>query len=96
MTRFIARRLFTTLVTLFVLSIVTFLVLRVAPGSPCQGWMTKEACEALRQEQGWYQPYFPVSFDASAGDLLWLPVIVAAAAAFIFVRRWRGHAGQPA
>ena len=90
MTNYIIRRLMIAAFTVFMLTLVTFVLLRVSPGSPCIGsFMTKEACDALKEEQGWNKPYFPISFTGDASDLMVLLLPLAAAVAVFGAWRWR-------
>ena len=71
MRRYIVRRLLQSVVILFVLSVVVFLLLRVAPGAKpwelkCGLGCTKERLAALKEEMGGNNPYFPISFQKSA------------------------------
>jgi peptide/nickel transport system permease protein len=68
--QYIARRLLQSVVILFVLSILVFVLLRIAPGADpallrC-GVLTctEEHIEALRNEMGLHDPYFPVSAES--------------------------------
>ena len=90
MTNYIIRRLMIAAFTVFMLTLVTFVLLRVSPGSPCiGGFMTKEACDALKEEQGWNKPYFPISFTDDTSDLMVLLLPFVAAVAVFGAWRWR-------
>ncbi len=70
MRTFIIRRLIQAVGILFVLSIVVFLLLRVAPGAKpwdikCGLSCTEETRLALKEEMGGNDPYFPVSLESS-------------------------------
>jgi hypothetical protein len=78
MARFIVRRMMTAVLILFFLSIATFILLGAMPGSPCQGWMTNEQCEALKAERGYNRPLFPISVDPSNTGDWWLLAVPAA------------------
>jgi hypothetical protein len=95
MARFIVRRMITAVIIVFFLSIATFIVLGAMPGSPCQGWMTKEQCEALKEERGYNRPLFPVSIDPSNTGDWWLLAVPAAGvlAGAVLLRR-RPHAAD--
>jgi ABC-type dipeptide/oligopeptide/nickel transport system permease component len=60
--------------TVFLLSIVTFVLLRITPGSPCApyGMITREQCRAIEQDMGYDKPYFPISVDLSNTGDWWL------------------------
>ena len=67
MRRYIVRRLLQAVVILFALSVVVFLLLRVAPGADpaqikCGLGCTHERLLGLREELGLNNPYFPISF----------------------------------
>lgn len=71
MGRYIVRRLLQAVVILFTLSIVVFILLRVAPGANpalvrCGLNCPKERLAALEEEMGLNGPLFPVSFSADA------------------------------
>lgn len=72
MRAYIIRRLITGVFILFVLSIVVFLVLRVAPADPavitCQTACTAEQIEAIRDKFGLNDPY-PVQYVTWIKDL---------------------------
>ena len=90
MGRYIVRRLMIAAFTVFMLTLVTFVLLRISPGSPCVGsFMTKEACDALKEEQGWNKPYFPISFTGDASDLMVLLLPLMAIAALFATWHWR-------
>jgi peptide/nickel transport system permease protein len=64
---FILRRLITSVFILVLLSIGTFLLLRIAPGdaallSAGGGFIPRDQVEARREEIGLNDPYFPISF----------------------------------
>lgn len=70
MRTFIIRRLIQAVGILFVLSVVVFLLLRVAPGAKpwqikCGLSCTEEIRAALKEEMGGNEPYFPVSLEKS-------------------------------
>jgi len=69
--RYIVRRLLQSVLILFVLSIVVFLLLRVAPGANpalvrCSLNCPKERLEALEEEMGLNDPYFPIALSTGA------------------------------
>lgn len=71
MRRYIVRRLLQSVVILFVLSVVVFLLLRVATGAKpwqikCSLSCTAERLAALKEEMGGNDPYFPISVQKSA------------------------------
>lgn len=67
---FIVRRLLTGIVTLFVLSILVFLVLRVFAGEPvCQGFCNDEQVKEFRHRLGLDRPYI-VQYVTWLRDLL--------------------------
>jgi ABC-type dipeptide/oligopeptide/nickel transport system permease component len=92
MANFIVRRLMVGALTIFLLSIVTFLLIRVAPGSPCAqyGMITAEQCRAIEHDLGYDKPYFPISIDPSQTENWWLLLVpVGAIVAGVFLkRRW--------
>lgn len=66
MLNFIARRLIISAAIIVLLSIVTFGLLRVAPGDAALlasggGFIPKDQVEAVRHERGLDKPYFPIS-----------------------------------
>ena len=66
MSNYIARRLIISVFIVFVLSIVTFSLLRIAPGDSALlagggGFIPKEQVEAEREALGLNKPYFPIS-----------------------------------
>lgn len=69
MRAYIIRRLITGVFILFILSIVVFLMLRIAPGDPVNlrcGLNCPDARrEAIREELGLNDPYFPIHFNGS-------------------------------
>jgi hypothetical protein len=96
MLNYVVRRLMIGAVTLFLLTIAVFLMLRVMPGDQvvCPGgFCDREYMEARRVELGLDKPYFPVSVDASRGAAWWLLVPLAGAAGFA---AWRAKAGRRA
>lgn len=71
MTNYIVRRLFISVVIVFVLSIAVFALLRIAPGNAellqaGGGFIPKEQLDALKKEKGLDKPYFPISVDSVA------------------------------
>jgi peptide/nickel transport system permease protein len=72
MRAYIIRRLITGVFILFVLSIVTFLLLRVMTGDPavCQGFCTPEQVAALKELLGYNDPYFPIGVGGDAPFVL--------------------------
>lgn len=67
MERYIARRLFSALVILFALSIVVFILLRIAgdPGDNICPFCPEPQREALREQLGLNDPYFPASLGVT-------------------------------
>jgi peptide/nickel transport system permease protein len=69
LTNFIIRRLIISMFIIVILSIVTFSLLRVAPGDAALlnagggGFPTQEQIDAKREELGLNKPYFPISVD---------------------------------
>jgi hypothetical protein len=95
MLNYVLRRLMIGAVTLLLLTIAVFLMLRVMPGDQvvCPGGFCDKYMEARRIELGLDKPYFPVSLDASRTDAWWLLVPLAGAAGFA---AWRARAGRRA
>jgi peptide/nickel transport system permease protein len=67
-TNFIIRRLIISVFIIFLLSIATFTLLRVAPGDAALlaqggGFVPEEQVEAKREELGLNKPYFPISIN---------------------------------
>jgi hypothetical protein len=93
MTRFIIRRLIATAFILVFLSIAVFTLIRVMPGNAaCEGFISKEQCEARKAELNLDEPYFPLSLDFSHGQDWWLLAVPAAAlAAYAAMRARRGR-----
>lgn len=69
MQRYVARRLIVAVFMLFILSIVVFLLLRVAPGDAalykCPPPCPEVQLDAIREKLGLDDPYFPVSVDVT-------------------------------
>lgn len=68
MRAYILRRLISGVVILFLLSIITFLLLRVVGGAgaiPCGFSCTPEGIEQARETLGLNDPYFPIEVDIS-------------------------------
>jgi peptide/nickel transport system permease protein len=71
LTNFIIRRLLISVVILWLLSLATFTLLRVAPGDAALlqmggGFVPAEQVEAKREELGLNKPYFPISIRVGA------------------------------
>jgi peptide/nickel transport system permease protein len=70
MQTFIIRRLLIGIVILFFLSVAVFLLLRIVGGNPvilrCQLACKEEQIEALEEEYGLNDPYFPIDFTSDA------------------------------
>jgi peptide/nickel transport system permease protein len=69
--QYILRRLLQSVVILFVLSVVVFLLLRIAPGADpalikCGLNCPEERLEAIRRDLGLDDPYFPINFTGGA------------------------------
>jgi hypothetical protein len=100
MLQFIVRRLIIGAVTVVLLSLVVFAVLRIAPGDDvvCPGFCSPEQIAALRQERGLDKPLFPVSANVSADQDWWMLAVPAVGGAFalgaLYGRRSAGR--QPA
>lgn len=84
MSNFIIRRLVISVFIIFLLSIATFSLLRVAPGDAALlaqggGFVPEEQVEAKREELGLNKPYFPISihpldppfFSANSDNQYW-------------------------
>ena len=84
MLQFIVRRLIIGAVTVVLLSLVVFTVLRVAPGDGvgCADFCSPAQIAALRHERGLDKPLFPVSWDFSADQDWWMLVLPAVGGAF--------------
>lgn len=68
MRAYIIRRLITGVFVLFILSIVVFLMLRIAPGDPAAlrcPFCPQEQLDAVRENLGLNKPYFPISGEGS-------------------------------
>lgn len=69
MQTFIMRRLLIGILILFVLSVTVFLLLRIVPGDPairkCGLNCTSAQIEAIREELGLNDPYFPIDLQSS-------------------------------
>jgi peptide/nickel transport system permease protein len=76
LSNFIIRRLLISVLIIFILSIVTFLLVRVAPGdaallSAGGGFISKEEVEARREALGLNKPYFHISFTKDPPFVQW-------------------------
>lgn len=68
MQAYIIRRLMSGVMILFILSVVVFLLLRIAPGDPAKlrcAFCPQAQLDGIREELGLNKPYFPVSVDAT-------------------------------
>ena len=68
MRAYIVRRLITGVFILFILSVIVFLLLRIAPGDPAVircPFCNLSQLEAVREKEGLNDPYFPLSIDVT-------------------------------
>ena len=68
MRAYIIRRLLSGVLILFILSVVVFLLLRIAPGDPAAlrcAFCPEDQLAGIREELGLNEPYFPVAVDLS-------------------------------
>jgi ABC-type dipeptide/oligopeptide/nickel transport system permease component len=97
MAGFIVRRLMAALTALVLLSLATFVLLRVMPGDDvvCDGFCSIAHRNALRHEYGLDKPLFPVSVEMELGALWLLGIPAAGIGGYTVGRSRRDRARVP-